>query len=101
MGVIGEQRKEDPFAVNDKCPGGKVRPPRTSSGPVNPPEKRDTISKNRDMPHNLSSTLPHHASTKLYNTSVQLPKNKGIGGREEQRKAPFDIFASQTVLQKV
>ncbi len=43
------------------------------------------------MPHNLSSASPHHASTKLYNTSVQLSKNKGLGGREEQRKAPFDI----------
>jgi hypothetical protein len=91
MGGIGEQRKEDPFAVNDKCPGGKTRPPRTSPGPVNPPEKRDTISKDRDMPHNLSSASPHHASTKLYNTSVQLPKNKGLGGQEEQRKVPFDI----------
>ncbi len=90
-GGIGEQRREDPFAVNDKCPGGKARPPRTSPGPVNPPEKRDTISKDRDTPHNLLSASPHHASTKLYNTSIQLPKNKELGGREEQRKAPFDI----------
>ncbi len=52
---IGEQRKEDPSAVNDKCPGGKARPPRTSPGSVNPQEKRDTISKDRHMSHNLSS----------------------------------------------
>jgi hypothetical protein len=77
MGGIEEQRKEDSFAVNDKCPGGKARPPRTSPGPVNPPKKRDTISKDRDMPHSLSS--------------VQLPENKGLEGQEEQRKAPFDI----------
>ncbi len=61
MGGIGEQRKEDPFAVNDKCPRGKARPPRTSPGPFNLPEKRDTISKDRDMPHNLLSASPHHA----------------------------------------
>jgi hypothetical protein len=44
------------------------------------------------MSDNLSSSSPHHASTKLYIARVQSPKNKGIGGQEEQRKAPFDNF---------
>ncbi len=83
IGGIGEQRKEVPFAVNDKCPGGKARPPRTSLGFSNPSERRDTISKDRHMSHNLSSASPHHASTKLYIARVQSPKNKGIGGQEE------------------
>ncbi len=91
IGGIEEQRKEDPFAVNDKCPGGKARPLRTSPDSVNPQEKRDTISKDRHMSYNLSSTSPHHASTKLYIARIQPPKNTGIAGQEEERKAPFDI----------
>jgi hypothetical protein len=91
IGGIGEQRKEAPFAVNDKCPGGRARPSRTSPGFSNQPERRDTISKDRHMSHNLSSASPHHAPMKLYFARVQSPKNKGIGGQEEQRKVPFDI----------
>ncbi len=91
IGGIGEQRKEDPLAVNDKCPGGKARPPRTSPGSVNRQEKRDTISKDRHMSHNSSSASPHHASTKLYIARIQPPKITGIAGQEEERKVPFDI----------
>jgi hypothetical protein len=91
IGGIREQWKEGPFAVNDKCPGGKVRPPRTSPGSVNLQEKRDTISKDRHMSHNSLSASPHHASTKLYIARIQPPKNAGIAGQEEKRKAPFDI----------
>jgi hypothetical protein len=81
---IGEQRKEDPFAVNHKCAEGKARLSRTSPDSVNPQEKRDTLSKDRHRSQNF-------ASTELYITSIQPPKNTGIAGQEEERKAPFDI----------